>query len=77
MVGNFRGYNEKFRKYVDMRIDADGRMTAKADGADLRGYVNDRRLYVGDSEFELQRYGDGFETVQVGDYSNRVRYTRR
>jgi hypothetical protein len=52
-------------------------MTAKADGADLRGYVNDRRLYVGDSEFELQRYGDGFETVQVGDYSNRVRYTRR
>jgi hypothetical protein len=43
----------------------------------LNGYVNDQRLYVGDAEFYLDRAGDGFNTTQVGDSSNRVHYSRR
>jgi hypothetical protein len=52
-------------------------MAAFTQGHDLRGYVNDRRLYVGDAIFEIERTGDGFQTVQVGDWNNRVRYVRR
>jgi hypothetical protein len=77
MIGTFRGYNPQHRTDVEMRISEDGRMSALTQGHDLRGYVNDRRLYVGDAIFEIERTGDGFQTVQVGDWGNRVRYVRR
>jgi hypothetical protein len=77
MIGSFHGYNHQHRTPIDMRIDRDGRMDADAKGHRLSGYVNGGRLYVGDVSFEIQRSGDGFDTVQVGNYGNRVHYTRR
>jgi len=38
--------------------------------------VNDDRLYVGDAEFYVERAGEGFNTVQMGDRSNKVHYSR-
>lgn len=77
MVGNFVGYNLKFGAEVGMRIDGDGRATARVNGSTLKGYVNDQRLYVGNAEFYIDRAGDGFNTTQVGDRSNQVHYHRQ
>ena len=76
LVGDFRGHNDRAGKEVLMTVEKDGRVRAKVDGHRLTGYVNDRRLYVGDAIFELERTGDGFNTVQVGDWNNRVHYRR-
>ncbi len=77
MVGRFSGYNLKFGTQVEMEIDSDGRMRAYVNGATLTGYVNDQRAYLGDTEFYIEKAGDGFNTVQVGNSSNQVHYSRR
>lgn len=77
MIGRFSGYNLKFGTQVDMEIDSDGRLRAHVNGATLKGYVNDQRAYLGDTEFYIEKAGDGFNTVQVGDSSNQVHYSRR
>lgn len=43
----------------------------------LKGYVNDGRLHIGDAGFHIERAGDGFNSVQVGNRFNKVHYTRR
>jgi hypothetical protein len=77
LVGNFRGYNEQRRAEVSMNISNDGRVRASVDNFQLTGYINDRRLYVGDAVFDIERTGDGFQTTQVGEWRNRTQYTRR
>lgn len=77
MVGVFDGYNLQYGSEVSLHISSDGRARAHVNGVNLNGYVNDQRLYVGDAEFYLDRAGDGFNTTQVGDSSNRVHYSRR
>jgi len=77
MIGDFKGYNMKYDSEVTIHISDDGRMTGRADGTTLHGYINDERLYVGNAEFYVGRAGDGFNTTQVGDTSNQVHYTRR
>ena len=76
MVGDFSGYNLQYGSQVSMHISSDGRLRARVDGTKLTGYVNDERLYVGNAEFYIDRAGDGFNTVQVGDNSNKVHYSR-
>jgi len=76
MIGDFAGYNLRYGSEVTMHIGSDGRVRARVDGVKLKGYVNDERLYVGDAEFYIDRAGDGFNTVQVGDNSNKVHYSR-
>lgn len=76
MVGDFRAYNEQARAEVLMTVEPDGRVRAKSDGVRLNGYINDGRLYVGDAVFELERTDVGFNTTQVGRWSNRVAYRR-
>ena len=76
MVGSFKGYNLQFGANVRLRIDEDGRAVADVEGQRVRGYVNDGRLYVGDAEFDIERAGEGFNTVQRGNRSNRVHYER-
>ncbi len=61
---------------VKLVIQEDGRVKAVVDGVKLKGYVNDQRLYIGDAEFYIERAGDGFNTVQAGNRSNKVHYTR-
>lgn len=77
MVGSFRGFNPRYNASVDLDVDRDGRVTAFARGENMKGYINDYRLFVGDYEFYLTRVDDGFETRQVGDTDNRVVYRRR
>jgi len=76
MIGKFQGYNMKFGSEVKLTIAKDGRARAVVDGVKLHGYVNDDRLYVGDAEFYVERAGAGFNTVQMGDRSNKVHYSR-
>ena len=76
MTGRFKGYNLQYGSTVELRIDDDGRASASIDGQQVRGYVNDGRLYVGNVEFDIERAGDGFNTVQRGNRSNRVHYER-
>jgi len=52
-------------------------VSARVNGVSLNAYVNDQRLYVGNTEFYIDRAGDGFNTVQVDDRSNKVHYSRR
>jgi len=77
MVGDFSGYNMQYGSDVDLHISSDGRVSASVNGARLSGYVNDERLYIGDLEFYIDRAGDGFNSVQVSDRSNKVHYIRR
>lgn len=77
MVGDWTGYNMDHSTQVHMHINSEGRLRAEVKGVTLQGYVNDGRAYVGNSEFFIDRAGDGFNTVEVGRSSNRVHYSRR
>lgn len=74
--GSFNGYNSRYHANIDMEIEDDGRAYMRVNGERLSGYVNDRHLYVGNAEFRLDRYGDGFTTTEVGNRSNVVHYRR-
>lgn len=76
MVGNFRGYNMNYHQQVSVEITSDGRAYVDAAGNRLQGYVNDERLYVGNLEFDIERAGGGFNTIQVGNRHNQVHYER-
>lgn len=76
MVGRFKGYNIQYGADVKLDISEDGRVKASVRGTRLSGYVNDGRLYIGDAEFYIDRAGDGFNTVQIGEESNKVHYSR-
>lgn len=76
MVGDFKGYNDQARAEVLITIESDGRVRAKSGDIRLTGYVNDRRIYIGDTAFEVERTDVGFNTTQVGRWSNRVSYRR-
>lgn len=76
MTGSFKGYNLQYGASVRLRIDDDGRVAAEVQGQQVHGYINDGRLYVGNAEFDIERAGDGFNTVQRGNRSNRVHYER-
>jgi hypothetical protein len=69
--------NMQYGTDVKLVIEEDGRVKAVVQGTKLSGYVNDGRLYIGDAEFYIERAGDGFNTVQTGDRSNKVHYTRK
>jgi hypothetical protein len=77
MVGEFKGYNLTYGADVTMRIDGNGRARAWVNAQELQGYVNDSRLYIGDHQFYIDRAGDGFNTTELGNSSNKVHYSRR
>ena len=76
MIGRFKGYNMKYGADVKLSISEEGRVKAEVEGTQLTGYVNDERLYIGDAEFYIERAGEGFMTIQAGDRSNKVHYSR-
>jgi len=76
MVGKFKGYNMQYGANVKLVISEDGRIKAHVENTKLHGYVNDGRLYIGDAEFYIERAGEGFNTVQIGNRSNKVHYSR-
>lgn len=76
MVGHFTGYNPMYGAEVKMRVSEDGRVVAHVRGEELRGYMNDERLHVGNAVFSVGQTREGFVTHQVGDRFNEVRYRR-
>lgn len=76
MVGEFKGYNLTYGASVSLRIKENGRVRAHVENQELTGYVNDGRMYIGDAEFDIERAGDGFNSVQRGNRSNKVHYSR-
>ena len=76
MIGTFDGYNALHNAQVSMTISDDGRMSARANGQMLYGWINDDLLHVGDEIFHIDQTREGFVTSQVGDRENEVRYRR-
>ena len=76
MVGSFEGYNAVYDREVTLTINADGRATARTRDQTVDGWINDGRLNVGNTSFDIDQSRDGLVTTQVGDRHNEVRYRR-
>ena len=76
MVGRFEGYNAVYDRDVTLTIDADGRATARTRDQTVDGWINEGRLNVGNTVFDVDQTRDGLVTTQVGDRHNEVRYRR-
>lgn len=76
MIGTFEGYNAVYDRDVTLTITADGRATARTRDQTVDGWINDGRLNVGNTAFDIDPSRDGLVTTQVGDRQNEVRYRR-
>ena len=76
MIGTFEGYNPMYNSDVTLTIDSDGRARARSGGQTVNGWINDGRLNVGNTTFDIDQSRDGLVTSQVGDRHNEVRYRR-
>ena len=76
MVGRFEGYNAVYDRDVTLTVSADGRATARTRDQTVSGWINDGRLNVGNTSFDIDQSRDGLVTTQVGDRHNEVRYRR-
>lgn len=76
MVGTFEGYNPMYNADVTLMIESNGRATGRSRGQTINGWINDGRLNVGDTVFDIDQSRDGLVTSQVGDRQNEVRYRR-
>ncbi|MBD9480379.1 DUF3011 domain-containing protein [Pseudoxanthomonas sp. PXM02] len=76
MIGTFEGYNALYDADVSLTIESGGRATARSRGQTINGWINDGRLNVGDTTFDIDQSREGLVTSQVGDRQNEVRYRR-
>jgi hypothetical protein len=76
MIGTFEGYNTVYDRDVTLTITDDGRATARTRDQTIEGWINDGRLNVGDTVFDIDQSREGLVTSQVGDRQNEVRYRR-
>jgi hypothetical protein len=77
MIGKFKGYNEQYDADVTLRINDDGVVTGHTyGGGKIRGFVNNEKLHIGSTVFDITRTRKGFYTNQHGDRSNEVKYHR-
>lgn len=76
MIGTFRGYNPDYDADVELTIQSNGRVKGHAEGQNIRGWINDERLHVGDTVFDIDQVRNGFVTTQKGNRHNEVRYHR-
>ena len=76
MIGTFRGYNPDYDAEVELTIKSDGRVKGHAKGQKVKGWINDERLHVGDTVFDIDQVRNGFVTTQKGNRHNEVHYHR-
>ncbi|WP_052632326.1 DUF3011 domain-containing protein [Pseudoxanthomonas suwonensis] len=76
MIGTFEGHNSLYGADVTLTIEPNGRATARTGRQTTDGWINDGRLNVGNTVFDIDQSRDGFVTSQVGDRQNEVRYRR-
>ncbi len=77
MIGRFKGYSSINGRTVRLNINDEGRVRATVNGIKLQGYVNDRRLYMGDHEFRINKAHRGFKLTEVGNRRNVVYYQKK
>lgn len=76
MIGTFEGYNAVYDRDVTLTIGADGLATARTRDQTVNGWINEGRLNVGNTSFDIDQSRDGLVTTQIGDRHNEVRYRR-
>ncbi len=76
MVGTFEGYNPTYGADITITIKSNGRVKADIGNRTIKGYINDERLHVGSTVFDVDRIRHGFVTSQIGDRHNEVRYRK-
>jgi len=77
IVGRWEGFNPAYQSVVRLTINTDGTAIAELDNnLRVNGYFRQGRLYLGAERYDIQRERRGFRTVQIGQTSNVVSYTR-
>jgi hypothetical protein len=76
-VGTWRGFNPVYGSNVELTIHEAGDVQAIVDGSlRVNGYFRNGVMFLGTERFEVARDGNGMRTLQVGQSSNVVRYSR-
>lgn len=77
-VGTWRGYNPVYGSNVELTIHQGGDVQAVVDGSlRVNGYFRNGIMFLGTERFDVVRDGQGIRTLQVGQSSNVVRYSRK
>lgn len=82
IIGNYKGYNRKYKVDVELRINYDGTVSTRARGDDGKvstesGYYREGQLVIGSSSYYAERQRDGLRLTQTNDRSNTTEYRRR
>jgi Ricin-type beta-trefoil lectin domain len=77
VIGNWEGYNPTYQSPIRLSIFSDGNALAVIDNnLRVNGYFRNGLLYLGTERYQVQSLRRGIRTVQVGNSSNSVTYTR-
>lgn len=74
-VGTFRGYDERERTELEVRITPSGSAEAFANGTRFTGRWEGERLDLSRFRFRVSRAGNGFNAVDESDSSHRIYFT--
>jgi len=74
-VRNFRGFDERERIDVEVRISPGGAADGSADGERFTGRWTRDRLEIGRYRFRVTRSGNGFNAVNENDSGHRINFT--
>lgn len=74
-VGSFRGYDERERTSVEVRITPSGTTDGCAGGERFTGRWTRDRLELGQFRFKVTRAGHGFNAVDESDDAHRVYFS--
>lgn len=74
-VGNFRGFDDRERTDVELRISPSGTADGLAGGERFSGRWSQDRLELARFRFRVTRAGSGFNAVDESDASHRIYFT--
>jgi hypothetical protein len=74
-VGTFRGYDDRERTDVEVRVSPSGSADGFANGTRFTGRWAGERLEIARYRFRVSRAGNGFNAVDESDSSHRIYFT--
>lgn len=74
-VGAFRGYDDRERTDVEVRVSPSGSADGFANGSRFTGRWTGERLEMARYRFHVSRAGNGFNAVDESDSSHRIYFT--
>jgi hypothetical protein len=74
-VGTFRGYDERERTELEVRITPSGSAEGMASGTRFAGTWTRERLELSRYRFRITRAGNGFNAVDESDANHRIYFT--